>query len=178
MGLVTLISANGNSCLEVGNVDGVRVSGIMLQAGPQNSDTLLKWGDESKYAGNSANPGVMQDVFARVGGPDTSEVKSTHMVKINSGNVIIDDTWLWRADHGQGGLIVESHNPVDTGLQINGDNVTGYGLAVEHTLGHMLEWNGENGKTYFYQSEYPYDVTQANYGDKGFAAYKVADNVQ
>jgi len=41
----------------------------------------------------------------------------------------------------------------------------------------MLEWNGENGKTFFYQSELPYDVTQANYGDKGFVSYKVADNV-
>jgi predicted heme/steroid binding protein len=41
----------------------------------------------------------------------------------------------------------------------------------------LLEWNGENGETYFYQSEYPYDVTQENYGDKGFAAYKVGDDV-
>lgn len=41
----------------------------------------------------------------------------------------------------------------------------------------MLAWNGENGHSYFYQSEYPYDVTQANYGDKGYAAYKVASNV-
>lgn len=55
-------------------------------------------------------------MFARVGGPDTSEVMTTNMIKINSGNVIIDDTWLWRADHGQGGLVVDSQNPVDTGL--------------------------------------------------------------
>lgn len=119
----------------------------------------------------------MQDVFARVGGPDSDEVKAKNMVKINSGHVIIDDTWLWRADHGQGGPVVDSKNPCDTALLINGDNVTGYGLAVEHTLGHMLEWNGENGESYFFQSEYPYDVTQENYGDKGFAAYKVGDDV-
>jgi hypothetical protein len=116
MGLVTLISAKGNACIEVANVDGVRISGILLQAGPENSDTLLKWGDESKYAGSSENPGVMQDVFARAGGPDTSEVMTTFMVKINSGNVIVDDTWLWRADHGQGGLVSDSANPVATGL--------------------------------------------------------------
>ena len=73
---------------------------------------------------------------------------------------------------------MDSQNPCDTGLLINGDNVTGYGLAVEHTLGNMLEWNGENGESYFFQSEYPYDVTQDNYGDKGFAAYKVGDDVQ
>lgn len=66
-------------------------------------------------------------------------------------------------------------NPVDTGLQINGNNVIGYGLACEHTLGNMLEWNGENGKTYFYQSEYPYDVDQ-DYA--GFVSYKVGDDVK
>lgn len=98
------------------------------------------------------------------------------MIQINSGNVIIDDTWLWRADHSVSGLVKNKRNPVDTGLQINGDNVTGYGLACEHTLGNMLEWNGENGKTYFYQSEYPYDVDHT-YADAGFASYKVGDNV-
>jgi hypothetical protein len=54
----------------------------------------------------------MQDVFARVGGSDVNEVMTTYMVKINSGNVIIDDTWLWRADHDQAGLVADSHNPV------------------------------------------------------------------
>lgn len=83
------------------------------------------------------------------------------MIQINSGNVIIDDTWLWRADHSVSGSVKDKRNPVATGLQVNGDNVTGYGLASEHTLGNLLEWNGENGKTYFYQSEYPYDVDQA-----------------
>lgn len=98
------------------------------------------------------------------------------MVQINSGNVIIDDTWLWRADHDVKGNVANKKNPVDTGLQINGDNVIGYGLACEHTLGNMLEWNGDKGKTYFYQSEYPYDVDHA-YADAGFVAYKVGDSV-
>jgi len=89
----------------------------------------------------------------------------------------MDDLWLWRADHDVQGLVTDSHNTVQTGLQVNGDNVTGYGLAVEHTLGNMLEWNGDNGKTYFYQSELPYDVTQENFGDKGFVSYKVDDKV-
>lgn len=99
------------------------------------------------------------------------------MLQINSGHVLIDDIWLWRADHSVDGLIKDSKNPVATGLQVNGDYVTGYGLAVEHTLGNLLEWNGNYGQTYFYQSELPYDVTQENFGDKGFVGYKVADNV-
>lgn len=41
----------------------------------------------------------------------------------------------------------------------------------------MVEWNGNNGQTYLYQSEFPYDVTQEQYGDKGFVGYLVNDNV-
>jgi len=72
------------------------------------------------------------------------------MLQVNSGNTIIDDVWLWRADHSVDGLVMDSHNPVATALQVNGDNVTGYGLACEHTLGNMLEWNGDFGESYFY----------------------------
>jgi len=100
------------------------------------------------------------------------------MVIVNSGWTIIDNVWLWRADHDITGSVVNSNNPVDNGMIINGPNVIAYGLAAEHTLGNLVEWNGENGKTIFYQSEYPYDVNQANYGDKKFAAYKVADSVE
>jgi hypothetical protein len=98
------------------------------------------------------------------------------MVTVNTGYTVIDDVWLWRADHDVTGLVSDGRNPVDTGLLINGNNVTGYGLAVEHTLGDMLVWNGNSGKSFFYQSEYPYDVTQA-YGDAGYVSYRVADNV-
>jgi len=87
----------------------------------------------------------MHDVFARVGGADENEVKASSMISISNGNVIIDDTWLWRADHDLKGPVVNGTNPVDTALLVNGDNVIGYGLACEHTLGNLLEWNGENG---------------------------------
>ena len=69
LGLATLISTTGKSCIKVENVDGVRVSGLLLQAGSVETAALLQWGDEG-YAGNTENPGAMHDVFARVGGPD------------------------------------------------------------------------------------------------------------
>lgn len=178
LGIATLISTTGKPCIEVGNVDGVRVAGILLQAGKVKSDSLLKWGLDN-YAGNSNNPGVISDVFARVGGPTNQynePVSTDNMLVINSGNVVIDNAWLWRADHDISGSVVKGNNHVDSGIKVNGDHVTAYGLAAEHTLGHLVEWNGNNGETYFYQSEYPYDVTQ-DYGDKKFAAYKVADSV-
>jgi hypothetical protein len=149
-----------------------------LQAGTTHSDNLLQFGDSStKYAGNAENPGQIQDVFARVGGPDSDEVSTDVMVKVNSGNVIIDNVWLWRADHDIHGGVSKSRNPVKTSLQINGDNVIGYSTMCEHALGNMLEWNGENGRNYFFQSEYPYDV-DTDYNTNGYVGYKVGDNVQ
>ena len=97
------------------------------------------------------------------------------MVQINSGYVVIDNAWLWRADHGIAGETYNEDNPVRTGLEVNGDNVIAYGLASEHTLGNLVEWNGNYGATYFYQSELPYDAT-TDYGSSGFAGYHVSNN--
>jgi len=100
------------------------------------------------------------------------------VVQINSGNVIYDDTWLWRADHCVAGNVVNSDNPSFNGLEVNGDDVIVYALAVEHHLHDLVVWNGERGKTYFYQSELPYDVTEANFGTPGYVGYRVNQNVQ
>jgi len=53
---------------------------------------------------------------------------------------------------------------------------------VEHHQQYQVLWNGNHGRTYFYQSEIPYDPpTQASYssgaGSNGWASYKVADSV-
>jgi hypothetical protein len=61
-----------------------------------------------------------------------------------------------------------SENPSKNGLIVKGDNVTAYGAAVEHFLEDQVIWEGDNGEMYFFQCELPYDVTQENFGDKGF----------
>ena len=99
------------------------------------------------------------------------------MVHVRSGHVVGDNMWLWRADHAAGGGVSPESNPCDHGLVVDGDDVTMYGLAVEHTLQDLTVWNGERGRTYFYQSELPYGVTQGEFGDKGYAGYRVADGV-
>lgn len=99
------------------------------------------------------------------------------MVTINSGHVIYDNTWLWRADHSKYGETYNQDNPVKNGLIVNGDNVTTYGLAVEHTLGDLTVWNGENGATYWYQSELPYDAP-TSFGTNGHTGFKVGSSVQ
>jgi hypothetical protein len=44
LGMATLISTNGKACIEVGNVDGVRIAGILLQAGFTKTPALLQFG--------------------------------------------------------------------------------------------------------------------------------------
>ena len=61
LGIPILKPSNGNIAIKVGNVDGVRVAGVLLEAGKKFSKTLLQWGDGT-YEGNSANPGFLHDV--------------------------------------------------------------------------------------------------------------------
>jgi len=179
IGFPTLIAANGQPAILVSNVDGVRVGGILLQAGQPKTSSLLQWGTGG-YAGSASNPGFLYDTFARVGGtnnPAQYQVQADIMVLIQSGYVVLDNAWLWRADHDISGLVYNSNNPCLHGLVVNGDNVKAYGLAVEHQLQDLVVWNGNNGQTHFFQAELPYDVTQANFGTPGYVGYRVGNNV-
>ncbi|MFE6765817.1 discoidin domain-containing protein [Streptomyces sp. NPDC057689] len=177
LGLATIIPDNGVTALKVGDVDGVKLAGLLIDAGPQNSQVLVQVGPDNASANHSANPTSVQDVFVRVGGAGAG--KATTGMVINSNDTIIDHTWLWRADHGEG--IGWDTNRSDYGLQVNGDNVLATGLFVEHFNKYDVRWSGENGKTIFFQNEKAYDApNQAavqNGNIKGYAAYKVDDSV-
>jgi len=63
---------------------------------------------------------------------------------------------------------------------VNGDDVTGYGLFVEHYQQFNTVWNGDRGRTIFYQSELAYDPPNQSSWMSGSTlgwAYKVADQV-
>jgi hypothetical protein len=179
LGMATLININGKPAVVVGNVDGVRLGGILFEAGQGTTPALVQWGNAG-YAGSASNPGLFFDAFARVGGtnnPSQYQVGATAVAVINSGNVVIDNSWFWRADHGVNGEVMNSDNPNNHGLVVNGADVTAYGLAVEHQLQDLVVWNGAGGRTYFYQSELPYDVTQDNFGTPGYVSYRVNSSV-
>jgi hypothetical protein len=178
MGFATLHPTNGKTALSVADVDGVTVAHLLIDAGETNSPTLLEVGAQGSNANHASNPTEVIDVFIRVGGNGVA--KATVAMQVNSNNVIIDHTWIWRADHGEGAGW--NSNTSRNGLIVNGNNVTAYGLFVEHFQEYQVLWNGENGRTYFYQSEIPYDPpSQAAYtsgtGVNGWASYKVASNV-
>ncbi|MGW4041842.1 discoidin domain-containing protein [Streptomyces sp. NPDC004721] len=177
LGLATLVPDNGVDAMHVADVDGVRLAGFLVDAGTVNSDTLLRVGQPGSSADHSANPTTVQDVFVRIGGAGPG--LATNSVVVNSNNVVIDHTWLWRADHGSG--VGWNTNRADYGLRVNGNDVLATGLFVEHYNKYDVYWNGERGRTIFFQNEKAYDVPNAaaitHDGIVGYAAYKVADTV-
>ncbi|WP_181801590.1 discoidin domain-containing protein [Streptomyces shenzhenensis] len=177
LGLATLVPDNGVDAMHVADVDGVRLAGFLIDAGTVNTDTLLRIGEAGSGADHSADPTTMQDVFVRIGGAGPG--LATDSVVVNSNDVIIDHTWLWRADHGSG--VGWDTNRADYGLRVNGDDVLATGLFVEHFNKYDVYWNGERGRTVFFQNEKAYDAPNAaavtHDGVVGYAAYKVADTV-
>jgi hypothetical protein len=188
-GIATLTAMAGAVPLRVAAGAGVDISGIMIDAGTVNSPVLMQvgtrhgHGSSHGHGGRPADPSaatVLHDVFFRVGGPHVG--KATVSLEVNSDNTVLDNIWAWRADHGVAGSVGWDVNTADTGLVVNGDNVTATGLFVEHYQKYNVIWNGEHGKTIFFQNELPYDPPdQAAYqhdGVLGWAAYKVADRVK
>eukprot|EP00929_Paragymnodinium_shiwhaense_P004610 TRINITY_DN10570_c0_g1_i1.p1 TRINITY_DN10570_c0_g1~~TRINITY_DN10570_c0_g1_i1.p1 ORF type:complete len:1372 (+),score=335.53 TRINITY_DN10570_c0_g1_i1:74-4189(+) len=174
LGLATLKSTNGNILITVGNVNGVRIGGVLLEAGPKPSPALLQWGF-NKFDGNAQNPGFLYDVFGRSGG-ETKNAATRVMLEIRSGHVVGDNVWLWRADHGAGYQTRNLENPSMNGAVITGNDVTMYGLFAEHHLQDQVQWAGDRGAVYFLQMELPYDAT-ASYGLNGYAGLRVNNTV-
>jgi len=178
LGFATLKPTHGSPAVTTADVGGIEIAGLLFDAGPVKSPVLLEVGPIGSKARHQANPIYLHDVFFRVGGagPGSAQVN----LRINSSDTIVDHTWIWRADHGSG--VGWDSNVSANGLVVNGDDVTAYGLFVEHHQEFQVLWNGNGGRTYFYQSEIPYDPPdQASYtsakGVNGWASYKVALDV-
>jgi hypothetical protein len=187
LGHPTLTAVDGAVPLTVADVPGVIVAGVTIDAGAVESPVLLEVGKKNGNKGSkkndASNPTTLSDVYFRVGGPHVG--KADVALEINSDNVLVDHTWVWRADHGVEGFSDTERwntNIGRNGVVINGDNVTATGLFVEHFQQYNTVWNGENGVTILYQNELPYDPpTQADWMNgsvEGWAGYKVADHVK
>lgn len=178
LGFATLLPTHGTAAITTADVDGIEIAGLLFDAGPEMSPHLLEIGPKGSSASHARNPITLHDVFFRDGGAGVGRTQGN--LVINSNDTIVDHTWIWRADHGA--HVGWTENPSNNGLVVNGNNVTIYGLFVEHHQQYQVLWNGNHGRTYFYQSEIPYDAPdQPNYtsaaGTNGWASYKVADTV-
>ncbi|MCZ4098711.1 discoidin domain-containing protein [Streptomyces sp. H39-C1] len=177
LGEATIVPDNGVVPIKVADVNGVRVAGLLLDAGPVNSPQMIQIGTPGSTADHSADPTVISDVFVRIGGAGPASVGTA--MEVNSNNTLIDHTWLWRADHGDGAGW--NTNPATYGLVVKGNDVEANGLFAEHFKKYDVDWFGSNGKTIFFQNEKAYDApNQAaiqNGNTLGFAAYKVENSV-
>lgn len=184
VGHPTLTASRGATPLDVADVPGAVIAGVTIDAGAQESPVLLRVGKPHGYRpSDPRNPTTLSDVYFRVGGPHVGRAGTA--LEVNSDNVLIDHTWVWRADHGVDGLTDTERWNTNTGrfgAVINGDHVTATGLFVEHFQRYNTVWNGEGGTTILYQNELPYDPpTQADWMNgavEGFAGYKVGNRVR
>ncbi len=203
IGLATLVAPqDGSPCIRVqAGTPGVKIASVVLEASVQkepfschaNADkvrSLIDFGEVNKTdPGDASNPGLLSDIFTRVGGSNLDRTVTTDaMVRIFSGNVVGDNLWLWRADHvrlrpgeppeqpndpnlplyHQVGWELEEDGErklIDecickNALVVEGNDVSIYGLFAEHTVEDQVIWKGENGNVSFFQCELPYDVDE------------------
>lgn len=190
IGHATLTAVGGAIPLEVKDAAGIVIAGVTIDAGTELSPVLLRVGKaEGGKPLDGANPITLSDVYFRVGGPHIG--KTTTALEVNSDHVLIDHTWVWRADHGiegfTGGVNGDDErwatNTGTNGVIVNGDHVTATGLFVEHFQTYNTLWNGEDGRVILYQNELPYDPpTQADWtqpdGTLGYPGYVVGADVK
>ncbi|HEY0716025.1 MAG TPA: glycosyl hydrolase family 28-related protein [Streptosporangiaceae bacterium] len=169
LGFATLAPQNGTAAIDVLDPQGVKLSGMIVDAGPKNSGALVQLGTPlTSGLGRASDPALVQDVFFRIGGATAGT--ATNSLVVDASHVILDDIWAWRADHGAGQTGTPDQNGVgggangcwtcdeaSTGLVVNGNDVLAYGLAVEHYQKNEVEWNGQGGEVIFFQNEMPYE---------------------
>jgi hypothetical protein len=178
-GFATLVPQHGNAAMVVAPDTGVKVSGLIFDAGPVNSPVLLSVGIPG--GGSASDPDLIQDVFFRIGGAESTSVGATVSLLDNASNSIIDDVWAWRADHGND--VGWTANTAANGVIVTGNNVTAYGLAVEHYQKYEVIWSGQGGTDVFFQNELPYDPpSQADWmassTQDGYPAFYVTPGVR
>jgi hypothetical protein len=177
-GFATLVPQRGNSAMTVIPSTGVKLSGLLFDAGPVNSPALLSVG--TPRSGSTSDPDLIQDVFFRIGGAESTSVSATVSLLDKASGSIIDDVWAWRADHGND--VGWTANMGDTGVEVTGSDVTAYGLAVEHYQKDEVIWAGQGGTDVFFQNELPYDppsqsAWMASPTQDGYPAFDVGAGV-
>lgn len=177
IGFATLVPHLGNSALVVdAGASNVRISSVLLEAGTDvaagPTQPLLLW---------SGDGGIGIDIFTRVGAfsyaraskPSCLKTKADTHVEIDGSGTTLENLWAWHADHDDcGGASDQSYSA--HALVVRGSDVIVYGLKAEHTFDNIVQWFGESGQTYLFQSELPYHA--ASYPSTG--AYRVDASVK
>lgn len=95
-------------------------------------------------------------------------------VQVDGDGVLVDNSWLWHADHDDCNTESDNCNS-GYGMLVQGADVSVYDLKVEHVFKDHVFWKGERGQMFFLQEELPYHYLA--YGSDGNVGYRVADTV-
>ncbi|MHA6761383.1 discoidin domain-containing protein [Streptacidiphilus sp. PAMC 29251] len=187
LGFSSLYPSSNQTTVDVADVPGVDISGLILEGGT-NQGSIVNFGSPNSTSDFSADPSTLHDDTIRVGGQFAGQAQ-TGLV-LNQNNAQISNLWVWRADHGagQGGDVASATvgcftcDQLQNGLIVNGNNVNAYGLFDEHTNKEAAIWNGQGGRLVFFQNENPYEMTDQSQWmysptQKGYPALRVADTV-
>ena len=144
LGFATLVATNGTAAVEVdGGVSGVRIAGLLLEAGRYVRRLAARAGGRAANR-DAAGSVVLSDVFVRVGGPG-GEARAGTMVQIDAAGAVVDNMWLWRADHeagrargGGGGAAATNASIRDRDGRLTGVRFVDGGGASARTCEHGL----------------------------------------
>ena len=180
IGEATIVPENGDAALKCADADGIVIAGLIFDAEHASKRFVVVGGKKSERR-HVDDPIFLVDLVYRVGGTGKPG-KTDVCLEVNANDVVVDHTWIWRADHGD--HTGWTANTAKNGIVVNGDGVSCYGLFAEHFQEHDVLWNGEDGRVFFLQNEKCYDppgnATWMSHGGKkkGYAAYKVSDGVK
>jgi hypothetical protein len=182
IGFPTLVTTSGLSALVIEGA-GVRVAQVLIEAGHLRSRDatapMLEW---------KGHDGIGSDIFTRVGAfayatdqhPSCLQTHADVHVMAQGNRLALDNTWFWHADHDDCTEVNATPASDDcysgNGLVVNGDDVVAYGLAVEHTYNDLVNWQGERGIIFFFQSELPYH--DPTFWNLGYVGYRVGYSVK
>ncbi|MEU6854050.1 hypothetical protein ABZ901_29500 [Actinacidiphila alni] len=177
IGFPTLVPVGGAVPMTVADVTGVRIAGLLFDAGTTESPALLEVGGRRGWRTDPRDPTSLQDVFFRIGGAGPGRAATSLVV--NSDNVLLDHVRVWRADRDAG--VGRTVDTARTGVVVNGDDVLATGLFVEHFQKDNVVGNGERDRTVMVRNALPYDASDrtvhGRHGVAGRVAYEVADTI-
>ncbi|MBY8879013.1 hypothetical protein [Actinacidiphila acidipaludis] len=92
LGSVTLAPVGATVPMTVADARGVRIAGLMFDAGPATPPVLLEVGRSGGGRCDPREPASVQDVFFRLGGAEDGRALVAH-----SDHVLLEGVWAWRA---------------------------------------------------------------------------------
>lgn len=128
MGMATLRSSKDNkeAIIKTKDIDGLTLSDLLLEAGSV-MENMMVIGDSDDNV-HDENPTLLADIFLRLGGNLNWTTGCENGLVIKSNDVIGDNFWLWRADHGMDRDVFEDYVNEDGTLPDNIGALTNYGF--------------------------------------------------